>query len=42
MPVDGPGTRAGAFEADVAKLLTLIVHSVYSDREVFIRELISI
>ena len=30
-----------AFEADVAKLLNLIVHSVYSDRDVFIRELIS-
>ena len=30
-----------AFEADVAKLLNLIVHSVYSDKEVFVRELIS-
>src|SRR5262249_16322334 len=30
-----------AFEADVAKLLGLIVHSVYSDKEVFVRELIS-
>src|SRR5262249_60587257 len=30
-----------AFEADVAKLLRLIVHSVYSDKEVFVRELIS-
>jgi len=30
-----------AFEADVAKLLHLMVHSVYSDRDVFIRELIS-
>lgn len=29
------------FEADVAKLLHLMVHSVYSDRDVFLRELIS-
>jgi len=30
-----------SFEADVAKLLQLMVHSVYSDRDVFLRELIS-
>ncbi|MBL0407653.1 molecular chaperone HtpG [Microvirga aerilata] len=29
------------FEADVAKLLHLMVHSVYSDKDVFLRELIS-
>ena len=29
------------FEADVAKLLHMMVHSVYSEREVFLRELIS-
>jgi molecular chaperone HtpG len=29
------------FEADVAKLLHLMVHSVYSEKEVFLRELIS-
>src|SRR4028119_128295 len=29
------------FEADVSKLLHLMVHSVYSDRDVFLRELIS-
>ena len=29
------------FEADVAKLLHLMVHSVYSDRSVFLRELIA-
>jgi molecular chaperone HtpG len=34
-----PETRA--FEADVAKILHLMVHSVYSDRDVFLRELIS-
>ncbi|HEV7253371.1 MAG TPA: molecular chaperone HtpG [Mesorhizobium sp.] len=37
--VVAPDTRA--FEADVAKLLHLMVHSVYSDRDVFLRELIS-
>jgi molecular chaperone HtpG len=30
-----------AFQAEVAKLLQLMVHSVYSEREVFLRELIS-
>src|SRR5437588_2143033 len=30
-----------AFDADVARLLHLIVHSVYSDKAVFLRELIS-
>ncbi len=38
-------TAAGAtrrpFEADVARLLELVVHSVYSDRDIFVRELIS-
>ncbi len=29
------------FEAEVAKLLHMMVHSVYSDREIFLRELIS-
>src|ERR1700685_3894772 len=29
------------FEADVAKLLQLMVHSVYSDKSVFLRELIA-
>ncbi len=33
--------RAHAFQAEVAKLLHLMVHSVYSDRDVFLRELIS-
>src|SRR6186997_892573 len=30
-----------AFEADVSRLLHLMVHSVYSDKEIFLRELIS-
>ena len=34
-----PETRS--FEADVAKLLHLMVHAVYSDKDVFLRELIS-
>ena len=32
---------ARSFEADVAKLLHLMVHSVYSDKDVFLRELVS-
>src|SRR3979409_1275150 len=37
------GSRAESrpFEADVARLLHLMVHSVYSDKDVFLRELIS-
>lgn len=34
-----PETRS--FEADVARLLHMMVHSVYSDRDVFLRELIA-
>lgn len=37
--VSAPETHA--FEADVSKLLHMMVHSVYSDRDVFLRELIS-
>src|SRR5437773_9311449 len=33
--------QAHPFQAEVAKLLGLMVHSVYSDRDVFLRELIS-
>ncbi len=29
------------FQADVARLLELVVHSIYSDRDIFLRELIS-
>jgi len=36
-----PAPESRAFEADVAKLLHLMVHSVYSDKDVFLRELIS-
>src|SRR5580692_490662 len=33
--------EAHPFQADVAKLLQLMVHSVYSDKSVFLRELIA-
>ncbi|MCB1523044.1 MAG: molecular chaperone HtpG [Rhodoblastus sp.] len=40
-----PGAASGAverpFQADVARLLDLVVHSIYSDRDIFLRELIS-
>lgn len=35
------GGHTHEFQAEVAKLLQLMVHSVYSDRDVFLRELIS-
>ena len=40
-PADAAPAQAQPFEADVAKLLHLMVHSVYSDKDVFLRELIS-
>ena len=40
-PEDRGGREEHAFQAEVAKLLHLMVHSVYSEREVFLRELIS-
>ena len=36
-----PDNKPQQFQAEVAKLLQLMVHSVYSDRDVFLRELIS-
>ncbi len=36
-----PKTESHQFQAEVAKLLQLMVHSVYSDWDVFLRELIS-
>src|SRR5829696_2846921 len=39
--VEAIAPESRSFEADVAKLLQLMVHSVYSDRDVFLRELIS-
>ncbi len=36
-----PAGTQHAFQADVARLLHLMVHSVYSERDIFLRELIS-
>src|ERR1700759_1327198 len=36
-----PKPESRPFEADVARLLHLMVHAVYSDKDVFLRELIS-
>ena len=36
-----PEGTTHAFQADVARLLHLMVHSVYSERDIFLRELIS-
>jgi molecular chaperone HtpG len=38
---DSRPSEAHAFQADVAKLLHLMVHSVYSEKSVFLRELIA-
>jgi molecular chaperone HtpG len=40
MPEENRG-ESRPFEADVAKLLQLMVHSVYSEKSIFLRELIS-
>jgi molecular chaperone HtpG len=39
--VDDTTGESRAFEADVAKLLHMMVHSVYSEKSIFLRELIS-
>ena len=36
-----PAAQTQSFEADVSRLLHLMVHSVYSDRDIFVRELVS-
>jgi molecular chaperone HtpG len=35
------GTEKKPFQADVSRLLDLMVHSIYSERDVFLRELVS-
>ncbi len=41
MPEAAPSTQTYGFQAEVKQLLHLMVHSLYSDREIFLRELIS-
>ena len=41
MTTDTKAKETRTFEADVSRLLHMMVHSVYSDRDVFLRELIS-
>lgn len=41
MTIDTKAKETRAFEADVSRLLHMMVHSVYSDKGVFLRELIS-
>ena len=38
---DTPAPQTHAFQAEVAQLLHLVTHSLYSHREIFLRELIS-
>ena len=40
-PAQASAAKTQNFEADVSRLLYLMVHSVYSDRDIFIRELVS-
>ncbi len=37
MTTDTKATETRTFEADVSRLLHMMVHSVYSDRDVFLR-----
>ena len=34
-------TEQHAFDAEVGRLLDLVVHSLYSEREIFLRELVA-
>ena len=34
-------TKNHSFEADTGKILDIVINSLYSDREIFLRELIS-
>ena len=36
-----PTTEKHAFQAEIAQLLDIVIHSLYTDKEIFIRELIS-
>jgi molecular chaperone HtpG len=39
--MEAAASQSHAFQADVARLLDLMVHSVYSERDIFLRELVS-
>ncbi|WP_158808836.1 molecular chaperone HtpG [Beijerinckia sp. L45] len=40
-PAEAAAGQTHVFQADVARLLHLMVHSIYSERDIFLRELIS-
>ena len=41
MTTDTKETETRSFEADVSRLLHMMVHSVYSETDIFLRELVS-
>jgi len=41
MPIDGNPIETHQFQAEVKKVLDIVIHSLYTDREIFVRELIS-
>lgn len=40
-PSAQPSTEKHAFQAEIQQLLNIVIHSLYTDKEIFIRELIS-
>ena len=40
-PMSNPTIEKHEFQAEIAQLLDLVVHSLYTDKEIFIRELVS-
>ena len=41
MTTDNPTLETHDFGAEVGRLLDLVVHSLYSEREIFLRELVA-